>query len=114
MRKLICTGGYLAFLMASILAYGMGKPDFAWLLFLGGPLWSSVCTLTGWNPSMDEYSQWYRTVYGWSMIVFVAVVVLLVWIPISWKVKIVCLVLSLTIGSAFTIWAHQKEKQRQK
>lgn len=118
MRKWLCKSVYTAlvvgFVTVQLASLGTNRGGSVWALLLlcGAQLWQSVCTLTGWNPAMDQKSQWYRNFYGWSTIVFLALVVLLLLVPVDWRVKLWLLAGTLIVMTVLLIWAERKEKGR--
>lgn len=118
MRKWLCKSVYTAlvigFIIVQLVSLGTDGGGSGWaLLLLGGAqLWQSVCTLTGWNPDMDQKSQWYRSFYGWSTIAFLAFVGLLVLVPVDWRAKLWLLAGTLIVMTVLLIWAERKEKGR--
>ena len=63
---------------------------------------------------MDGNSQWYRNVYGWSDIVFLAAVSLIILVPIDmdWRVRLWLLGGAVIVMVVLLIWAERKEKGR--
>ncbi len=116
MRNWLCKSVYIALVVGFILvqlATG-GRSIWGVVLLCAAQLWRAVCTLLGWNPEMDGNSQWYRNVYGWSDIVFLAAVSLIILVPIDmdWRVRLWLLGGAVIVMAVLLIWAERKEKGR--